>query len=324
MIQAVVFDWFGTLARWADGARWGYSSILTSHGVDVEEAVLDAYHLSWDGIAHPEHSTSREAYLAWTRGRLAELVASCGVAPAEVPELVERLLESDLRTPMVAYPETLAVLDELRRRGLRVAVCSNWGWDLDPFLSSTGIAPYVEVPVTSAQAGYRKPHPAIYAATLSALGVAAPDAVFVGDSWGPDVLGPISAGMRSVHVRRDPSAPAPELIESSARIASLEELLETEMLEPGPRAWSLESGSARAAVGPDGERDEDRHDAGEPHGALPGVQREWPAEREGAHLVDDDGDGLVLGERLQPARHRRDGDEGGAHEREREQPDEAE
>jgi putative hydrolase of the HAD superfamily len=235
MLQAVVFDWFGTLARWADGARRGYSSILAAHGLEVDEEVLGAYHSSWDGAAHPEHSTSREAYLAWTRGRLAQLAAACGAAPAEVPVLVEQFLEADESTPMVAYPETLAVLDELNRRGLSVVVCSNWGWDLDPYLESTGVARYVAVPVTSARAGYRKPHPEIYALTLSALGVGAAETLFVGDSWGPDVLGPISVGMRSVHVVRDPRAPAPELVERAARVASLEELLDSALLLPGRR-----------------------------------------------------------------------------------------
>src|SRR5581483_2307023 len=59
----------------------------------------------------------------------------------------------------------------------------------------------------------------------------------------------------------------------------------------------------RPAVRPDGERDEHGDDAGEPERALPGVLGERAAEGEGPHLVDNDGDGLVLGERLQPARH---------------------
>jgi len=67
--------------------------------------------------------------------------------------------------------------------------------------------------VSSAWAGARKPHPRIFEHTLTKLGVAAGAAVFVGDTWGPDVVGPRAMGMTALYLRRedrwpDEAAPA--------------------------------------------------------------------------------------------------------------------
>jgi hypothetical protein len=49
-----------------------------------------------------------------------------------------------------------------------------------------------------AQAGYRRPHPRIYDATLDLAGFTGEDAVFVGDSLRTDVLGSQVIGIQSV------------------------------------------------------------------------------------------------------------------------------
>lgn len=226
MLKAVIFDWFGTLATWDHDGASNYASVFRDHGYEVDAAVLDGYHTRWDGVDHLEHSASRDSYFLWTRSRLGELVSECGVPNAVAGNVVESLLKSDSGATMATFPESLIVLEELKRRNIPIAVCSNWGWDLEPFLRNTGVAPYVDVPVTSAQAGYRKPHPAIYETTLKALGIPATEAVFIGDSWQPDVVGPISVGMTSVHVCRDPLGAAPELVRGAFRVTSLEQLFD--------------------------------------------------------------------------------------------------
>ena len=60
----------------------------------------------------------------------------------------------------------------------------------------------VDVVVSSAWVGARKPHRRIYAHTLEQLGVAPQDALFVGDTWACDVDGPRAAGMHAIYLRR--------------------------------------------------------------------------------------------------------------------------
>ena len=47
-------------------------------------------------------------------------------------------------------------------RGLRLAICSNWDWDLEPAVAEAGLAGRFDIVVSSAWAGARKPHPRIY------------------------------------------------------------------------------------------------------------------------------------------------------------------
>jgi putative hydrolase of the HAD superfamily len=107
-------------------------------------------------------------------------------------------LEQLHQAPMVAMPDAGSGLRALKAAGFTIAVCSNWGWDLRKDLEGTGFIEDVDVLVTSAQAGYRKPHPHIYGSTLDLAGFAADDAVFVGNSLRTDVLGPEKAGIRSL------------------------------------------------------------------------------------------------------------------------------
>jgi putative hydrolase of the HAD superfamily len=238
VVRAVIFDWFGTLAEWLHGSTSGYGSIFSDHGYSEDPAVFDRYQARWDGMDHRVHSTSRDTYIAWTRQRLLDLATECGVAEREREVLVDALIDADRRTSMVVYPEVPSVLAELRRRGLTIGVCSNWGWDLHAALHATGIDVLIDVAVTSARVGYRKPHGAIYESILGALGVAAPEAIFVGDSWEPDVLGPIGAGMRSVHVDRSRgeragSASPPPLVVGASRVDDLRGILGAGILDEG-------------------------------------------------------------------------------------------
>jgi putative hydrolase of the HAD superfamily len=77
----------------------------------------------------------------------------------------------------------------------------------------------------------------MYESILTALAVTAPEALFVGDSWRPDVLGPIDAGMRSVHIERREDGNGveslPPLVAGATRVSDLRRLLDAGILEGG-------------------------------------------------------------------------------------------
>ncbi len=204
--SAVVFDFYGTLARWADTRAASYAPVFEAHGYTVEPAVLNGYFTRYDGVDHAEHSVSEEAYEAWVRWRLRDFATAAGVSDAHVEGVVDRLRATD-QSRMVAYPEAAATLASLRAAGLAVGVCSNWGWELNAYLEEVGLLHLVDAAVTSARAGSRKPHPNIYTSSARSLDVDPSEVVFVGDSWEPDVRGPRRAGMTAVHVWREEDRP---------------------------------------------------------------------------------------------------------------------
>ncbi len=212
MTRAVLFDFYGTLAR---ATRWlSIDVVLAERGYELPKAVHDRWwNQGIDGVEHVEHSESREAYQAWQHERLLAMLAETDVHPGEYEEILEQLRHGNEARVLEAYPEVPSALEELRRLGVSLAVCSNWDWDLDQALDEVALRGRFDVVVSSAWAGARKPHPRIFEYTLERLGVEAPGVVFVGDTWGPDVVGPQAVGMTPLYLRRrdhwpDETAPA--------------------------------------------------------------------------------------------------------------------
>ena len=106
-----------------------------------------------------------------------------------------------------AYPEVPGTLRELRRRGLRLVVVSNWDVSLHERLAETGLAPLLDGAVASAEIGAAKPEPAIFARGLELAGARAEEAWHAGDSPEADVEGARAAGLVPVLVARG-GAPA--------------------------------------------------------------------------------------------------------------------
>ena len=98
-------------------------------------------------------------------------------------------------------PDALQVLSCLGARGFKRALCSNAPFPpamMQRQVDANGVGELVDAVVFSSQVGRRKPAPEIYRATLSAIGVAAERALFVGDRIREDYQGPRAIGMSAV------------------------------------------------------------------------------------------------------------------------------
>ncbi len=210
-VRAVLFDFYGTLAR---AVSWGdtHAEVFARHGLP-----FDAERWGWnfvgeanDGDQHLEHSVSRDAYVAWERLRLRRRALACGVGEDDVDALVADLHAASKTYTLQAYDEVPEVLAELRQRGLVLAICSNWDWDIDRAVAAAGLEGATDVVVTSARAGARKPNPRIFRQTLERCYVAPPEALFVGDTVHADVEGPLAYGMPALHVWREDMVGEPD------------------------------------------------------------------------------------------------------------------
>ena len=227
-VAAVLFDFYGTLAR---AVSWGdtHEQVFARHGLPFDRAAWGVNFVgeSADGDAHPQHSASRDHYVAWERDRLRRRARAGGVGNDDLEALVADLHRAAKDYTLEPFDEVPELLADLRRRGLTLAICSNWDWDIERAVAQAGLDGAVDVVVTSARAGARKPHPRIFAHTLERCGVDPGQALFVGDTFFPDVEGPVSYGMRAVHVRRDGSAgQPPSLPEGAWRAADLRTVLD--------------------------------------------------------------------------------------------------
>lgn len=210
--RAVVLDFFGTVARATTSV--GIDEVFARHGHTIPEHLHEMW---WsgdiDGTEHVEQSRSRDHYLAWQHDRLVAMLHESDVHPAEHDAILADLDAGRALRVLEAYDEVPAVLRELRARGITLAICSNWDWDLEPAVAETGLDGWFDTLVSSAWAGARKPHPRIYRYLLEQTGLDPTEILFVGDTWGPDVVGPLAAGMSPVYLERDghwPDATRPD------------------------------------------------------------------------------------------------------------------
>jgi putative hydrolase of the HAD superfamily len=128
------------------------------------------------------------------------------VLRAALPEHARGL--PDLRAALLAslrfrpYPEASDVLAELGELGVKRVVVSNWDVSLREVLARTGLAPFLDGVVISAEVGASKPDRAIFEHALAVAGATADEALHVGDTADVDLAGARAAGLRAVHLDR--------------------------------------------------------------------------------------------------------------------------
>jgi HAD superfamily hydrolase (TIGR01509 family) len=96
------------------------------------------------------------------------------------------------------HPFAARVLADLKRLGVKLAVVSNSGGDLEVVLDRLGLRQDLDAVLDSTVVGFEKPDPRIFLLAAQQLGVAPTAAVHVGDLHGIDVVGARAAGVEAV------------------------------------------------------------------------------------------------------------------------------
>lgn len=200
-VEAVIFDWGGTLATYTDVEMIDMWRLAARHlAPDREEEVCA--HLaaveeaSWARIAVDQRSTTLSSLLA-----AASVDLGLDVAEVVLEEAATHHLDS--WTPHVRHdPEAVPALTALRELGLGIGLLSNTHWPRafhERFLERDGLAPLIDVRCYTSELERTKPHAEAFHAVLGPLGVTDPtQAVFVGDRPYDDVHGAQQVGMRAV------------------------------------------------------------------------------------------------------------------------------
>lgn len=196
-IDAVIFDWGGTLTRWHDIDFHAESLALARAVVDVE---------------HPVEVSGARLHRAnraiWGRSRdqqrsatIADLFTEAGLAHdpdllAAYYEFWEPHTETD--------PDVGPLFEALRADGIRVGVLSNTIWPRawhEGFFERDGVHDLLDGAVYTSEIAWTKPSPHAFGAALEAVGATDPArCVYVGDRLFDDVWGAQNAGLRAIHV----------------------------------------------------------------------------------------------------------------------------
>ena len=125
-------------------------------------------------------------------------------------------------------PDALQVLSWLGAHGIKRGICSNAPFPPEMMrrqVDANGVGEMVDAVVFSSEVGRRKPAPEVYRTALSAMGVDAPHALFVGDRVREDYEGPRAAGMRAVIFTAHAEESPPDGVPTIASLSELTHLL---------------------------------------------------------------------------------------------------
>jgi putative hydrolase of the HAD superfamily len=197
-VEAVVFDWGGTLTPWHDidlVEQWSAYAVAYDPGdADLSVRLAAAEVSLWR-----EQQSSRGAN---GTGTLDHVFASCGVDTADERHGVALAAYLEAWEPhTLADPDARPLLEALRAEGLRVGVLSNtlWPrWHHEAVFSRDGLAPFIDAAVYSSEIPVAKPHTDAFRAAIDAVASTPERTVFVGDRPWDDVHGAQQAGMRAI------------------------------------------------------------------------------------------------------------------------------
>jgi putative hydrolase of the HAD superfamily len=196
-VDAVIFDWGGTLTRWHDvdfhAESLALVAAVTSSGHDPE-ASRTALHAAGSVV----WGRSRDHQQSATIADLFE-VAGLDHDPALLTAYRD-FWEPHTRTD----PEVRPLFERLHADGVRVGVLSNtiWprAWHVEIFRRD-GVYDLVDGDVYTSEIPWTKPSPRAFRAARDAVGVSDPArCVYVGDRLFDDVWGAQQAGMKAVHI----------------------------------------------------------------------------------------------------------------------------
>ncbi len=223
MIKAVFFDWLNTIAHPKPDRHELFSQVAQELGIVLSPQVLiKAIHVA-------ESKVPAGAPPRWSEGkdeapfiRYQEvLAAGLGMSlPRETMLEFTRRISRVVKgggLSWVLYDDVLPTVKILKKRGLILGLISNL------IAGKVGAESYLSFIVTAKEIGADKPQPPIFLAALERAGVAASEAVYVGDQYETDVVGARGVGINPILIDRYDLMPE---VTDCPRIHSLSEVVE--------------------------------------------------------------------------------------------------
>ncbi len=229
-LEAVIFDWGGTLTRWhdvdfhAESLALAQAVVAADHGPDeISARLLEAGGVVWGRSRDHQQSAT-----------VADLFVEAGLD--HDPRLLDAYF--DFWQPHTTTdPEVRPLWEALHADGLKVGVLSNTIWPREwheGFFRRDGVLSLVDGDVYTSEIAHTKPAPEAFEAAMAAVGVSDPAAcVYVGDRLFDDIWGAANAGLRTIwiphstippeqtgHSEGEPDAVAHSLSEIAGIVAS--------------------------------------------------------------------------------------------------------
>ena len=210
MIKAVIFDMFETLVTLFEGRTYFGENIAADVGADVS-----SFRREWHAI---EHDGSTGKYTIEEGVSL--VLTRLGIYSEDKVKLAVSKRRECLNDTFSAIPdETFELLDELRKRNIRIGLITNTFSDERDIIRSSKLMPYFDAALISYEQGSCKPDQRLYVKMTELLGVNADECLYVGDGGSRELYAARETGMHPLqctwfHDRAfEPHVPCPILDE---------------------------------------------------------------------------------------------------------------
>jgi REG-2-like HAD superfamily hydrolase len=194
---ALLLDAAGTLLHPAIPVAQTYARIAAEHGVGITPAQVGqrfAYIMKHAAALRRNSPDWRPFWQA--------VVEHC--TGSDDPVLLDALIDH-FRAPRAwtVAAGAASCCMQVRTRGMKVAIVSNWDVHLRPLLADLGATAWLDAIVISAEEQLEKPDPRIFLRACARLGVEPGAAVHVGNDPDDDVAGASAAGCAALLIGRD-------------------------------------------------------------------------------------------------------------------------
>jgi putative hydrolase of the HAD superfamily len=200
-IEAITFDVGGTLIEPWPSVGEVYAAVAATHGFSLSPQTLNRqFRAAWKQRRDFRHRRSDWAQV------VDETFA--GTIPPDASNRLFHELYDRFRAPDVwrVFDDVRPTLRELRGRGCKLGIISNWDERLRPLLEDLNLAASFEVIIISNEVGHLKPAQAIFAEAARRLEMPAAAILHVGDTMAEDIEGAQAAGMNAVWLDRSSGA----------------------------------------------------------------------------------------------------------------------
>ncbi len=242
-IRALIFDFGGTLD--GNGIHWlerTYGFIHQRHPEitraafeKADKAAVTAFALDGVSAVNPKYQSGSMVPVGVAKDGAAARCTLRETSDAISTGIYQRLeLSQQLKDEYVEWfcQDVAANLEKNRRwleelHGMyQLAVISNNFGNTRGWCDEYGLSPLLDVIVDSTVFGVAKPDVRIFQFALSELGISPAEAVYVGDSYGPDMVGGKGAGMWTAWLvgNEIKACPDPNIVD--VRLHYLHELME--------------------------------------------------------------------------------------------------
>jgi FMN phosphatase YigB (HAD superfamily) len=199
-LRGVLLD-SGDVLMGPRGGRWwprpGFLETLARQVPAVDLATFETAAepaLAWYVVESRGPLDAAQA-LTIERRYFAKIVEGMGIEPSE--ELLDALVRGDGLPPVVFAAETRPLLEQLRARGLRLALVSDATPQLRTFYAEAELDGFFETMVISQELGCTKPDPRMYRTAAHALGLAPSELIFL-DNDVANVRGAVDVGCEGI------------------------------------------------------------------------------------------------------------------------------